>query len=337
MASQMEVATVEASARLAAARSAAAAAPARPRLLSVGLACVDVVNSVFTFPGEDQCCRATGQRRARGGNASTTACVAAQCGVAADWLGATPRRGSPDAEFLLADLRRHGAGALPVERPRCESAPTSYVILSESNGSRTIVHARGDLGELDAADAQSAPLADYDWVHLEGRAGARGYLETCVAALEGARTTASLELEKLDGVLDDLERRVDVVFYSRERAERDGFADPAAFLAAKAAAIGGPRVLTCAWGAGGAAAVAVDAAGAVDAFRCGVLPGVRPVDSVGAGDTFNGAFIAARLRGEDLETALKAACAVAGRKVARVGFAGLAYPPPEDIAAVPSL
>ena len=88
MASQMEVATVEASARLAAARSAAAAAPARPRLLSVGLACVDVVNSVFTFPGEDQCCRATGQRRARGGNASTTACVAAQCGVAADWLGA---------------------------------------------------------------------------------------------------------------------------------------------------------------------------------------------------------------------------------------------------------
>ena len=49
MASQMEVATVEASARLAAARSAAAAAPARPRLLSVGLACVDVVNSVFTL------------------------------------------------------------------------------------------------------------------------------------------------------------------------------------------------------------------------------------------------------------------------------------------------
>ena len=102
-------------------RSREGAAP--PRLLSVGLACVDIINSVVMFPGEDQCCRGTSQRRARGGNASNSAVVAAQCGVATWWLGTLPRLASADARFCVADLEAHGARALPVERPTGERCP----------------------------------------------------------------------------------------------------------------------------------------------------------------------------------------------------------------------
>jgi len=47
------------------------------------------------------------------------------------------------------------------------------------------------------------------------------------------------------------------------------------------------------------------------------------VDSVGAGDTFNAAFIHATSSGGDTQKALHFACEVAGLKVAQVGFEGL--------------
>ena len=109
------------------------------------------------------------------------------------------------------------------------------------------------------------------------------------------------------------------------------------YLASKAreaARAGRDQVLTCAWGSSGAAAAQIKGA-AITLLRSGVLPGVTPVDSVGAGDTFNGAFVAAMLRGEpetyehrvgDVGHALRVACCVAGTKVGRVGFDGLAYP-----------
>jgi ketohexokinase len=47
------------------------------------------------------------------------------------------------------------------------------------------------------------------------------------------------------------------------------------------------------------------------------------VDTLGAGDVFNAAVIDARLREQDPQTALAAACTLAGRKCCQVGFDGL--------------
>jgi sugar/nucleoside kinase (ribokinase family) len=48
-------------------------------------------------------------------------------------------------------------------------------------------------------------------------------------------------------------------------------------------------------------------------------PRVRVVDTTGAGDVFNGAFLAARLRGEPLDRALRQANRLAAQSTRRPG------------------
>ena len=87
------------------------------------------------------------------------------------------------------------------------------------------------------------------------------------------------------------------------------------------------KIMTCAWGEHGAAACAVEGL-AIMILRCGALK-TDVLDTVGAGDSFNGAFVAALASGDDagndgaLGRALRVASHVAGQKVGRVGFAGL--------------
>ena len=147
-----------------------------------------------------------------------------------------------------------------------------------------------------------------------------------------------MELEKLDKSLDSLEDEADVVLYSKERAERDGYRDPVKFLARKASDFckrgQSQKIMTCAWGEHGAAACAVEGL-AIMILRCGALK-TEVLDTVGAGDSFNGAFVAALASGDDagndgaLGRALRVASHVAGQKVGRVGFAGLRYPSVQD-------
>ena len=197
-----------------------------------------------------------------------------------------------------------------------------------STSSRTIVHCRGALDEL----------RESDWIQKRALIGRTSTGSVPAATLSGpfweamrryreAGTTVSLELEKLDKSLDSLEDEADVVLYSKERAERDGYRDPVKFLARKASDFckrgQSQKIMTCAWGEHGAAACAVEGL-AIMILRCGALK-TEVLDTVGAGDSFNGAFVAALASGDDagndgaLGRALRVASHVAGQKVGRVG------------------
>ena len=57
------------------------------RILTVGIATLDIINRVARYPAEDTEIRALGQHRQRGGNASNTAVVLSQLGHQVDFAG----------------------------------------------------------------------------------------------------------------------------------------------------------------------------------------------------------------------------------------------------------
>jgi sugar/nucleoside kinase (ribokinase family) len=46
-------------------------------------------------------------------------------------------------------------------------APTSVVIINQSNGSRTIIHSNNNLPELTLDDFKKLDLSQYSWIHFE--------------------------------------------------------------------------------------------------------------------------------------------------------------------------
>lgn len=289
------------------------------RVLGVGIATLDIINSVAGYPAEDAEVRAMAQRVCRGGNCTNTLVVLSQLGHACAWAGVIAEE--PDAARIEADLAAYHIDRTHCRRERGESAgdpgwkmPTSYIVHNTENGSRTIVHYR-DLPEYDAESFFRIDLGPYDWLHFEGRniADTRRMLERARAVRPGL--SISLEVEKPRPEIERVFALADVLLVSRHYANARGYTEPLDVL--RAVRTEAPDAdLICAWGERGA--FALDRQGQVHAEPAHVPP--RVVDTLGAGDTFHAGVIDAYLRGLPLTAALKAGCVLAGKKCGRIGL-----------------
>lgn len=284
------------------------------RILLVGTATLDLVFDLEHHPHADEEMRARGLRTCRGGNAANSAVVLARLGHDAEFLGVLAD--APETAVIERDFAQHGVawGHCPrlVGKP-----PTSSIYLS--GGSRSIVHYR-DLPELDAEHLLALDLSGYDWLHFEGRnvpqlARMLAYLRSCHPGVR-----VSLELEKPRAGIEALHGQADLLLCSRGYARHCGHASPEAFLNWMRRQSPAADVVL-AWGDAGAYAQAPGAG----ICHAAAVPPAAVVDTLGAGDTFNAALIAARLHGHSLAAALAFACAVAGAKCGVPGF-GFALP-----------
>ena len=131
----------------------------------------------------------------------------------------------------------------------------------------------------------------------------------------GARLVFDLEPATFESAGDPLFARADVLFFNETGlAKYSAGRDPDGCIDALLA--GGCRVVVTTLGADGC-----DCRSAGARVR---LPGCRVpvVDTTGAGDTFNGAFVHGLLSGAPLEEAARLANAAAGRAVTRMGGRG---------------
>jgi len=282
------------------------------RILVIGIATLDIINSVEGYPREDDKLRAVSQRVSLGGNAANTLIVLSQLGheVALGGMLANDAEG----RRIEAALHDYGVATGPCCIEAGAASPTSYITHNIHNGSRTIIHHR-ELREFSYDDFQRLALQGFDWIHFEGR-----NVDDCRQMLAHVKThhpaiRCSLEIEKpRDGIVSLL-AYPDVLLFSRDYVVGQTESAAPDFLSKMHDDY--PQAdLMCAWGAGGAYGLAKTGM----ACHQPAYPPVKLVDTLAAGDTFNAAVIDAYLEGDGFSDIINKACRLAGRKCGHMGL-----------------
>ncbi len=282
------------------------------RILAVGVATIDIVNTVGRYPPEDGEVRALEHHVSLGGNASNTLVVLSRLGHHCSLAGAIAD--DPGSRQILQQLQQHGVETHYLARHANSITPTSYITLSRQSGSRTIVHYRR-LAEFGWRDFSRIATGQFDWIHFEGRNIPD--LRRMMAALKARPEIAcSLEVEKAREGIEELFPLTGLLLFSRGYARHQGFSEAASFLAGMRDQVTPGTTLACAWGEQGA--WGMDGQGGL--FHAPAFPPPRVVDTVGAGDVFNAGVIHGQAAGEALSGVLTRACRLAGEKCGRKGL-----------------
>ena len=293
------------------------------RILGIGIATLDIINTTEGYPKEDEEVRALSQSICRGGNVTNTLTVLHQLGHGCEWAGTLADDVS--GSIITSELQRQGMGfgrctIIPGGR-----TPTSYITLNKNNGSRTIVHFR-DLPEYSFenfynAFFENSPkptdqlFTDLDWLHIEARNIPQTIKILDFIKQHCPQLTLSIEIEKPREQIEKLYAYGDVVLFSRHFATSMGHQEPASFLRSWRPQCSAP-VLVCPWGTDGA--YAIDSEKSLCHAAAVQIPQV--VDTIGAGDTFNAGFIHATLAGLSIHERLRFANMLAGKKCSQRGF-----------------
>jgi sulfofructose kinase len=250
------------------------------RIICVGSAVLDTIALVDRLPGEDERVEADEVVIAGGGNAATSAVAIARLGVDVEFSGIVGD--DEGGETLLAQLEAEGVGTSLVERVSGAETAHSVIVVSEGSGTRTIL--------TRPATTPSHIPTGFDWVHVD-KAGYR-------ALREAGRIASQVSLDdgnpvpELDLALIDLYVPTAVVLRGRfpGRSAEDG---------AREAHRAGSRTVVATDGANGSFAVTADGIA-----HAAALP-ITPLSTLGAGDVFHGALLAALVIGKELEDALR--------------------------------
>lgn len=283
-------------------------------VLGIGVATVDEIVRVPSFPAPDTKVRITARERACGGLCATALLAAARLGARAAFAGVLgPDEGS---DFILRCLDDAGVDTGRVAR-RPEAGPArSIVIVDEEHGSRTVL-----------SDSRPAAAGGADWPPESVLRGSRVLLvdhvrpgaslrAALVARAAGIPVVADLERDD-DPLFAALLAAVDHLVISRAFAERlTGLADPRQAADALRAA---DRTVVVTAGAAGAWYTGAEAADPV--VTCPAFD-VPVVDTTGCGDVFHGAYAAALAFGLGLDRRIRIASAAAALKATRAGGHG---------------
>jgi len=281
-------------------------------ILAIGIATLDIINIVESYPEEDSEIRALSQQQSRGGNATNTLTVLSQLGHHCSWAGILINE--PDSQIIQDDLTRSNIDSSLCKTLAAGKMPTSYITLNQSTGSRSIVHHR-DCPEFSFADFIKIDLDNFDWIHFEGRNVADTQLMLKHIKQYYPTLSCSLEIEKPRPEIESLFELADILLFSKDYAESRGFNDAASFLSS----LTHNKLTSCAWGKQGAWAMTPERT----IYHNEAFSPMQLVDTLGAGDTFNAGFIHSLIEQYAPQQALSNACQLAGHKCGQYGFAKL--------------
>lgn len=276
-----------------------------------GLNAVDHLIVVPEYPAFDTKIRLVEHRQTAGGQAASTMVALQRLGLSTAYAG---RFGSDaEGQFGLAAIDAEGVDRKFAEVIAGARNQVAFILIDERNGERTIIWDRDERLSY-PPDEAPIPLASQGRVlHLDAHDPPAAVRMALAARASGAIVTADID-NIYDG-LPELLPLLDVLIGSKEFPERlTGIASARQALAELKNRYGFPIVgMTL-----GAAGALVYCEGQFIESRGFAVPGGCR-DTTGSGDAFHGGFLYGLLTGEDLETSLKLANAVAALKCRDLG------------------
>jgi len=282
------------------------------KILTVGIATLDIINELASYPAEDSEVRALSQTKSRGGNATNTAVVLSQLGHNCAWAGVLINK--PDSAVIKHDLQQHHIDFSSCSQPEQGKMPTSYISLNRQSGSRSIVHYR-DCPEFSFNDFQKIDLTPFDWIHFEGRNVTDTLRMLQYVKQYFPTLNCSVEVEKPRDNIEQLFSYADLLLFSHHYAKYHDVNCADDLLAS----LPHPVLATCTWGQQGAWLMTKDRV----SIHCDAFPPDVIKDTLGAGDTFNAGFIHSLLAQKNPQQALHYASQLAGHKCGQRGFSHL--------------
>jgi sulfofructose kinase len=276
-----------------------------------GLNAVDHLIVVPEYPAFDTKVRFLEHKQTAGGQAATTMIALRRLGLHTAYAG---RFGS-DAEgkFGFAALAAEGVNNEFAEIVDGASNQVAFIIIDARNGERTIIWDRDERLSYSDDEAPVALASRGRVLHLDAHDP-----PACARMAQAARAGRTLVTADIDNIYEgllDLLPLIDVLIGSREFPHRvTGIADERASLVELKARYGCGLVgLTK-----GVDGALIYCEGQFIESRAFAVPGGCR-DTTGSGDAFHGGFLYGLLSGEDIETSLKLANAVAALKCRALG------------------
>lgn len=265
----------------------------------MGAAALDLIARIEGPLGPDERVRAHDAVLAGGGVAATASVTLARLGVPVAFVGTV---GDDDASRLIRDgLAREGVDLQGLRSVPGQPA-MSPILVDRATGHRSIAAFYPDLPPaVDGAVAEVC--ADAAWVHVD-HLGWRS-----IRALRAAGVTAPISLDHGNPTPEVDLALVDLYAPTEARLlERFPGMDPEAAI--RAALEAGPRLVAVTRGSAGSIAGWREADGEVHLVHAAPFV-VEVVSTLGAGDVFHGALLAALVRGLPVPEALRHANATA--------------------------
>ncbi len=276
-----------------------------------GLNAVDHLIVVPEYPEFDTKMRLIEHKQSAGGQTATAMVALKRLGLQTAYAG---RFGSdPEGLFGLETLKAAGVNVDFAEVVEGARNQIAFITIDVRSGERTIVWDRDDrlAYQPEEAPVEFGSLGRV--LHLDAHDP-----PACVRIARAAKSTGTIVSADIDNVYDGLPELlplIDIMIGSKEFPRRvTGIADERKALIELHARFGCAIVgMTV-----GAAGAVVYCGGAFIESRGYVAPsGCR--DTTGAGDAFHGGFLYGFLTGEDLDTSLRFANAVAAMKCSALG------------------
>lgn len=276
-----------------------------------GLNAVDHLIVVPEYPAFDTKVRLTEHKQAAGGQTASAMIALQRLGLKTAYAG---RFGS-DAEgrFGLEAMKNEMVNIDYVEVIEDARNQVAFIIIDGRTGERTIIWDRDDRLAYERDEAPVALASQGRVLHLDAHDP-----PACVAMAQMARTHGVIVSADIDNIYDGLPELlplIDVLITSREFPHRlTGIADERASLVELKARYG-CRIVGLTKGVQGAIVYCDGQFIESPAFE--VPGGCR--DTTGSGDAFHAGFLYGLLTGEDLESSLKMANAIAALKCRALG------------------